>query len=77
MEPPVSEPSASGTIPLATAAAAWFGPMPALAMFILAAAAVLAYGIPMRRAGMDWTPYGPALASGAVGAAVLRAAGYV
>lgn len=66
-----------GDVALATAAAAWFGPMPALAMFILAAAAVLAYGIPMRRAGMDWTPYGPALASGAVGAAVLRAAGYV
>ena len=56
-----------GDVALATAAAAWFGPMPALAMFILAAAAVLAYGIPMRRAGMDWTPYGPALASGAVG----------
>lgn len=66
-----------GDVALATAAAAWFGPTPALAMFIVAAVAVLAYGIPMRRAGMDWTPYGPALASGAVGAALLRATGYV
>lgn len=66
-----------GDVALATAAAAWFGPMPTLAMFILAAVSVLAYGLPMRRAGLEWTPYGPALASGAVGAAILRAAGYV
>jgi leader peptidase (prepilin peptidase)/N-methyltransferase len=46
-------------------------------MFILAAVSVLVYGLPMRRAGLEWTPYGPALASGAVGAAILRAAGYV